>query len=78
MTSVTSYVKPQFPRKDPARRASYAADPLITPPISVNMLLGLHDTGARIMADAGIRTPTQTRGGSSPSRSPGGSRHEHW
>jgi alpha-beta hydrolase superfamily lysophospholipase len=57
---VTSYVKAQFLTKDPARRATYATDPLITPPISVNMLLGLHDTGARIVADAGaIRTPTQ-------------------
>jgi hypothetical protein len=57
---VNSYVKPKFLTHDPQRIASYAADPLITRPIAVNMLLDLHDTAQRIVADAAaITVPTQ-------------------
>ncbi|RQS60726.1 alpha/beta fold hydrolase [Burkholderia sp. Bp8963] len=57
---VNSYVKPKFLTHDPERIASYAADPLITRPIAVNMLLDLHDTAQRIVADAAaITVPTQ-------------------
>ncbi|UEP49406.1 bifunctional alpha/beta hydrolase/class I SAM-dependent methyltransferase [Burkholderia ambifaria] len=57
---VNSYVKPKFLTHDPERIASYAADPLITRPIAVNMLLDLHDTAKRIVADAAaITVPTQ-------------------
>lgn len=57
---VNSYVKARFLTHDPERIASYEADPLITRPISVNMLLGLHDTAERIVEDAAaIVVPTQ-------------------
>jgi hypothetical protein len=57
---VNSYVKPQFLTHDPARIASYAADPLITRPISVNILLGLYEAAERVVADAqAITVPTQ-------------------
>lgn len=57
---VNSYVKAKFLTHDPARIASYNADPLITRPIAVNILLGLYDTGERVVADAGaITVPTQ-------------------
>src|SRR5206468_7500141 len=45
---------------DPERMASYDADPLITRPISVNILLSLYETAERIVADAqAIVIPTQ-------------------
>ena len=57
---VMSYVKPKFLTHDPVRIASYAADPLISRPISVNILLGLYDAADRIVADAqAITTPIQ-------------------
>jgi len=57
---VNSYVKPRFLTHDPERRASYAADPLITRPISVNILLQLYDAAERVVADArAITVPTQ-------------------
>ncbi len=57
---VNSYVKPRFLTHDPARRASYAADPLISRPISVNILLGLYDAADRVVQDArAITIPTQ-------------------
>ncbi len=57
---VNSYVKPRFLTHDPERRASYAADPLITRPISVNILLGLYEAAERVVADArAITVPTQ-------------------
>jgi alpha-beta hydrolase superfamily lysophospholipase len=57
---VNSYVKPQFLTHDPARQASYAADPLISRPISVNILLGLYDAADRVVQDArAITIPTQ-------------------
>ncbi|MEO1766728.1 bifunctional alpha/beta hydrolase/class I SAM-dependent methyltransferase [Thiobacter aerophilum] len=57
---VNSYVKAKFLTHDPARIASYDSDPLITRPISVNILLALYETAERIVADAGaITIPTQ-------------------
>ncbi|NYZ61765.1 bifunctional alpha/beta hydrolase/class I SAM-dependent methyltransferase [Luteimonas deserti] len=57
---VNSYVKPQFLTHDPARIDSYRSDPLITRPISVRLLLDLHATAARVVADAAaIGVPTQ-------------------
>ncbi|KAA2238286.1 bifunctional alpha/beta hydrolase/class I SAM-dependent methyltransferase [Salinarimonas soli] len=58
--AVNSYVKAGLLTRDPARRAAYAADPLVTRPISVNMLLGLHAAAKRVVADArAITIPTQ-------------------
>lgn len=57
---VTSYVKPRLLTRDPARQATYATDPLIARAISVNILLGLHATAQRLIADAqAIIAPTQ-------------------
>lgn len=57
---VTSYVKPGLLTRDPQRQASYASDPLIARSISVNILLGLHATSRRVIADAqAIVAPTQ-------------------
>lgn len=57
---VNSYVKPQFLTHDPARIESYRADPLITRPIAVNILLDLYATAKRVVADArAITVPTQ-------------------
>ncbi|YCH21905.1 bifunctional alpha/beta hydrolase/class I SAM-dependent methyltransferase [Pseudomonas sp. D1-3] len=57
---VNSYVKARFLSHDPQRIASFEADPLISRPISVNMLLGLYDAAERVVADAqAIQIPTQ-------------------
>jgi alpha-beta hydrolase superfamily lysophospholipase len=57
---VTSYVKAKFLTHDPERIASYESDPLITRPISVDVLLGLYDAAERVVADAAaITTPLQ-------------------
>jgi alpha-beta hydrolase superfamily lysophospholipase len=57
--SVTSYVRPGMLTHDPAESQSYARDPLISRAVSVNLLVDMHDTATRIVADAGaIRTPT--------------------
>ena len=56
---VKSYVKAKMLTHDPAQAAGYAADPLIFRQIAVNILLDLHDTSTRLLADAGaIQTPT--------------------
>ncbi|KGM54731.1 hypothetical protein N800_02340 [Lysobacter daejeonensis GH1-9] len=56
---VNSYVRPQWLTHDAARVASYAADPLITRPISVRVLLGLYEAADRVVADAqAITAPT--------------------
>jgi alpha-beta hydrolase superfamily lysophospholipase/SAM-dependent methyltransferase len=56
---IKSYVKPKMLTHDPEQAAAYAADPLISRQIAVNVLLDLHDTSTRLIADAGaIRTPT--------------------
>lgn len=57
---VNSYVKPRLLTHDPARIASYAADPLITRPIAVHILLGLYEASRRVVEDAkAITIPTQ-------------------
>jgi alpha-beta hydrolase superfamily lysophospholipase/SAM-dependent methyltransferase len=56
---VKSYVKAKMLTHDPAQAALYDADPLIFRQIAVNVLLGLHDAGTRLLADAGaINVPT--------------------
>lgn len=57
---VNSYVKPRVLTHDKTRVASYKADPLITRPIAVNILLGLYEVADRVIADArAINIPTQ-------------------
>ena len=57
--SVTSYVKAKMLTHDPAQAVQYDADALIFRQIAVNVLLDLHDTARRLLADAGaIHTPT--------------------
>ena len=57
---VNSYVKARFLSHDPQRIASFENDPLISRPISVNMLLGLYDAAERVVTDAqAIQIPTQ-------------------
>jgi alpha-beta hydrolase superfamily lysophospholipase len=57
---VNSYVKANYLTHDPERIASYNSDPLITRPISANILLALYATAERIVADAeAIQVPTQ-------------------
>ena len=57
--NISSYVKSKMLTHDREQSASYDADKLITRNISVKVLLGLHDTATRILADAGaIVTPT--------------------
>ena len=57
---VNSYVKPGLLTHDPERVMSYVADPLISRPISVTMLLGLYEAAERVVADAqAIQVPTQ-------------------
>nr|WP_086937467.1 bifunctional alpha/beta hydrolase/class I SAM-dependent methyltransferase [Thaumasiovibrio occultus] len=57
---VNSYVKAHYLTHDKARAESYNSDPLITRPISVNMLLGVFDGAKRVVADAAaITIPTQ-------------------
>jgi alpha-beta hydrolase superfamily lysophospholipase/SAM-dependent methyltransferase len=56
---VQSYVKARMLTHDAQQAARYDADPLIFRQIAVNVLLYLHDTGKRLVADAGaIQTPT--------------------
>ena len=58
--SVNSYVRPNMLTHDPARIASFKADPLIARAISANILLALHRTARRTVADArAITVPTQ-------------------
>lgn len=57
--SISSYVKSKMLTHDPQQAKKYDEDKLITRNISVNILLGLHDTATRVMSDAGaIFTPT--------------------
>ncbi len=57
---VQSYVKSKMLTHDPARIASFNEDPLIARAISANILLALHSTSKRIVADArAITVPTQ-------------------
>lgn len=57
---VNSYVKAKYLTHDPERQASYDSDPLISRPISVNILLALYEAAQRVVADAqAITIPTQ-------------------
>lgn len=56
---ISSYVKSKFLTHDPEQAKKYDEDKLITPEIAVNILVGLYDTGERVVNDAGaIHTPT--------------------
>jgi alpha-beta hydrolase superfamily lysophospholipase/SAM-dependent methyltransferase len=56
---VKSYVKAKMLTHDAEQARDYAADPMIFRQIAVNILLDLHDTSTRLMADAGaITLPT--------------------
>jgi alpha-beta hydrolase superfamily lysophospholipase/SAM-dependent methyltransferase len=56
---VKSYVKAKMLTHDREEAALYNSDPLIFRQIAVNVLLDLHDTAKRLVADAGaIQTPT--------------------
>lgn len=57
--NVTSYVRPTMLTHDAQAAADYAADPLISSSVSVQLLLDLHDTSTRLLDDAAaIHTPT--------------------
>jgi alpha-beta hydrolase superfamily lysophospholipase/SAM-dependent methyltransferase len=56
---VKSYVKARMLTHDPEQAQAYQADQQIFRQIAVNILLDLHDTSTRLLADAGaITTPT--------------------
>lgn len=56
---ISSYVKSKFLTHDPEQQKKYDTDPLITPDIAVNILVGLFDAAQRVVNDAGaIYTPT--------------------
>lgn len=56
---VNSYVKAKLLTHDPAKIASYDADPLITRCIAVNLLVDLFDAGQKLVRDAAaITVPT--------------------
>ena len=56
---VKSYVRAKMLTHDPVEAARYESDPLIFRHIAINLLLDLHDTGQRLLADAGaIHVPT--------------------
>ena len=56
---VKSFVKSSMLTGDPAEQKAYEEDTLIFRQISVDLLLDLHDTGRRLVADAAaITTPT--------------------
>src|SRR5437762_3171019 len=53
---VKSFIKASMLTADPVEANRYNADPLIFRQIAVNMLLDLHDTSTRLLADAGAVT----------------------
>jgi alpha-beta hydrolase superfamily lysophospholipase/SAM-dependent methyltransferase len=56
---VKSYVRAKMLTHDPVEAARYEADPLIFRQIAINVLLDLHDTAQRLLADAGaMQVPT--------------------
>lgn len=56
---ITSYVKSKFLTHDENEQRKYDSDPLITPQIAVNILVGLYDSANRVVNDAGaITIPT--------------------
>ncbi|MEO0514122.1 MAG: bifunctional alpha/beta hydrolase/class I SAM-dependent methyltransferase [Planctomycetota bacterium] len=65
-TFIKSYVKAKMLTHDASQAAAYDADPKIAKTIAVNVLLGLHDAGTRLIDDAGaIQTPTLMLAGGS-------------
>src|SRR4051794_1070560 len=50
---IKSYVKPKMLTHDAVQAEAYASDPLISRQIAVNILLDLHQTSSRLIADAG-------------------------
>ncbi len=63
---VKSYVKAKMLTHDPEQATRYGADPLIFRQIAINILLDLHDTSTRLLADAGaITVPTLILGAGS-------------
>ena len=59
LASIRSYVGGRLLTHDPVEARRYDADAHISRQISVRVLLDLHDTSTRLLADAGaIRTPT--------------------
>ena len=57
---IKSYVKPRMLTRDRERQKSYAADPLITSVISVDMLVGMEDAADRLVCNSqAIIAPTQ-------------------
>lgn len=56
---ISSYVKGRLLTHDPQKQESYDNDPLVTPNISVRILLGVHDAATRLLSDSGaITVPT--------------------
>ena len=56
---VKSYVRAKMLTHDPIEAARYEADPLIFRQIAINLLVDLHDTAKRLVADAGaFNVPT--------------------
>ncbi len=56
---VTSYVRATMLTHDPVEAARYESDPLIFRKVAINLLLDLHDTAQRLLADAGaMHVPT--------------------
>jgi alpha-beta hydrolase superfamily lysophospholipase/SAM-dependent methyltransferase len=56
---VTSYVKPTMLTHDAMQAERYRVDAMISPDVSVNLLLDLHDTSKRLIQDAGaINVPS--------------------
>lgn len=56
---VRSYVKARMLTHDREQTKQYKTDPLITRTIAVNILMDMHNTSTRLLADAGtIRIPT--------------------
>ncbi len=53
---VQSYVKPRMLTHDRREAKRYADDPQITKQIATNILLDVHDTGRRLVQDAGVIT----------------------
>jgi len=63
---LSSYVKGKLLTHDEQEARRYDEDPLISRSIAVNVLLGLHDTATRLIADAGaIKTPALVLAGGS-------------
>ncbi|MEO8128247.1 MAG: bifunctional alpha/beta hydrolase/class I SAM-dependent methyltransferase [Bryobacteraceae bacterium] len=54
---VQSYVKAKMLTHDAQECENYANDKLITRSIAVNILIGMHDTATRLLADAGAILP---------------------